>query len=480
MDPQCCPHCARVRPCQTPLHPPPIHLSTTTDVPLDSEIRTTRKSVHAGHARLSELDEKIFFLESSLATLRQERQAVEHHIQQHLAILSPIRRLPFDLLGEIFSWTLPHLYFHEDYFSSMDMSLSPWVLTHICRRWRNVSLSLSSLWSNISIRESDRHPALRLLLSAQLHRSGSYPLAISLAYCHEALEPLVCHSNRWHTISVTMHQRMVPLLNQTAGRLPLLRSVTHRGVQDVSHCTAFQTAPHLRHVYTSNSTLPAPYAQLVRLNRPAPQTFPEAAGLRLAHNLIELTLRSIRPLKDIGTVELPRLRRLRVHDGLVLDSLVLPVLEDICITGQLLPLASLVHRSHCSLRKLICLDSSPEISVLQHLSALTELHCEQVQFVGIITSLIVSPHDSSYRVLCPELRTVHLYCDYQGDGSGLAPLMESRQHSTLCPPLSLFLYDVKPRLLEIQSHLRQKGMDIQCSSGTSWSKHIASLLEPFP
>ncbi|KAJ7248468.1 hypothetical protein C8J57DRAFT_1358328 [Mycena rebaudengoi] len=480
MDPQCCPHCALVRPCQTPLHPPSIHLSTTTDAPLDSEIRATHESIGAGRARISEIDDKMDFLESSLATLRQQRQAVEHHIQQHLFILSPIRRLPFDLLGEIFSWTLP-----DGLFSSMDMSLSPWVLTRVSSRWRNVSVSLPSLWSNISIRESDRHPSLLLLLSAQLQRSGSYPLAISLEYGHnEALESLVCHSNRWHTISVTMHQRMIPLLNQTAGRLPLLRSVTHRGAQDISHFTAFQTAPHLRHVYTSNSTLPAPYAQLVRLNQPAPQTLPEAAGLRLAHNLIELTLRNTRPLEDIGTVELPRLRRLRVHDGLVLDSLVLPVLEDICITGQLLSLASLIRRSHCSLRKLICLDSSPEISVLQHLPALTELHCEQDDSVDIITPLIVPPHDSSYRLLCPELRTVHFRCHYQGDGSDLTPLMESRQHSTLCPPLSLVFhefYDVNPHMLEIQFRLRQKGMDIQWARGmSSWNEYTASLLEPFP
>ncbi|KAJ7248470.1 hypothetical protein C8J57DRAFT_1080196, partial [Mycena rebaudengoi] len=142
MDPQCCPHCVLVRPsCQTPLHPPPIHLSATTEVPLDSEVRATHESIHAGHTRLSELDEKIDFLESSLATLRQERQAVEHHIQQHLAILSPIRRIPFDLLGEIFSWTLP-----DGLFSSMDMSLSPWVLARVSSRWRNVSVSLPSLW----------------------------------------------------------------------------------------------------------------------------------------------------------------------------------------------------------------------------------------------------------------------------------------------------------------------------------------------
>ncbi|KAJ6454386.1 hypothetical protein C8R45DRAFT_1222854 [Mycena sanguinolenta] len=47
-------------------------------------------------------------------------------------MLSPLRRMPTETLGDIFSSTLPSTY---NVFSTDN---SPWVLTHVCGRWRAV------------------------------------------------------------------------------------------------------------------------------------------------------------------------------------------------------------------------------------------------------------------------------------------------------------------------------------------------------
>ncbi|KAJ7483482.1 hypothetical protein FB451DRAFT_991164, partial [Mycena latifolia] len=64
--------------------------------------------------------------------------------------LSPLRRMPPELLGEIFSWTLPSVQEALGRRRFQDKH-SPWVFTQVCHRWRAVALSTPSLWSQIVI-----------------------------------------------------------------------------------------------------------------------------------------------------------------------------------------------------------------------------------------------------------------------------------------------------------------------------------------
>ncbi|KAJ7294073.1 hypothetical protein C8J57DRAFT_1270722 [Mycena rebaudengoi] len=483
----CCPRCGHPEATRTPLPSPPAHLSTPNDVPQDSEIHAIRDRIDTGRARLSEIDQIIDHLQSLLVPLRRERQSVLENIEQHLAIISPIRSLPYDVLGEIFSWTLPQLIF-----CSIEPSQNPWAISRVCTRWRKLALSLPELWSYIRVDGHERFPLA--LLDLQLERSGRFPLSIAFfsgMNAMDAFKLLIEHSDRWRTVQLRLQSWMCPLLDlNVTGRLPLLRSlITTYSVpreQHMSSCKAFEIAPSLQHVIITSLRLdlPVPYAQLVRLRSVALPT----SSLRLAHNLRELTLFGHLTTHEPGPlIELPHLRVLQIHDGKFLEDLVLPALEDIYVFFQPLSLISLVHRSSCAVRKLIALYATPAetVELLEHIPTLAELICQDPTMSIVSRLALPSAPAPDYRLLGPALRSLHILCSFSADYSKIAQL-ESRHKSTLCPPLSLSFYDrnskfLPPRALDMQSSLRERGMDIEWFAGEdSWEHAVASFLEAYP
>ncbi|KAJ7140958.1 hypothetical protein C8R44DRAFT_866628 [Mycena epipterygia] len=89
---------------------------------------------------------------------------------------APVSKLPVELLGEIFSWTL------GDWGAMTDdpsrLVLEPLIISHVCGHWRSVSLSIPMLWATIWI---DRPKASHLsMVKLWLERSGNCPLSINL------------------------------------------------------------------------------------------------------------------------------------------------------------------------------------------------------------------------------------------------------------------------------------------------------------
>ncbi|KAJ7467779.1 hypothetical protein B0H11DRAFT_1664285, partial [Mycena galericulata] len=99
-------------------------------------------------ARLASLDDEISSLRAQLELLEKERASLFSYHMQNKGIVSPLRRMPPEVLGEIFSWTLPS---PVETWSCSRFDESPWVLTHICSRWRAISIALPSLWSQVII-----------------------------------------------------------------------------------------------------------------------------------------------------------------------------------------------------------------------------------------------------------------------------------------------------------------------------------------
>ncbi|KAJ7114029.1 hypothetical protein C8R44DRAFT_549326, partial [Mycena epipterygia] len=99
--------------------------------------------VSTSGSRLAYLETEISRLQERLKELEEERASLASYRAEH-AILSPLRRIPPEVLGEIFVWTLP-----DALNAGRDLKDSPWLLTHISRRWRETVLSTPSLWSFI-------------------------------------------------------------------------------------------------------------------------------------------------------------------------------------------------------------------------------------------------------------------------------------------------------------------------------------------
>ncbi|KAJ6601628.1 hypothetical protein B0H10DRAFT_1635884, partial [Mycena sp. CBHHK59/15] len=96
-----------------------------------NEILSNRKTA------LSELATEISELEWKLDALRSKHTEQVSEIARYTQVLSPVRRLPPEIIGEIFLYFTPKLWKPE----------LPWKLGHICRRWRMIALSLHQLWS---------------------------------------------------------------------------------------------------------------------------------------------------------------------------------------------------------------------------------------------------------------------------------------------------------------------------------------------
>ncbi|KAJ7766663.1 hypothetical protein B0H16DRAFT_1210759, partial [Mycena metata] len=100
-------------------------------------------------------------VESTLRALRRRRSALLREqivlcseMPQLRGIMSSIRRLPPEIIGEIFLYLTPVLlkgdYRNHRAYSKSDpppKTKIPWYLGQICRYWRSVALSLRSLWS---------------------------------------------------------------------------------------------------------------------------------------------------------------------------------------------------------------------------------------------------------------------------------------------------------------------------------------------
>ncbi|KAF5358950.1 hypothetical protein D9758_004742 [Tetrapyrgos nigripes] len=123
-------------------------------------------------------DEEIARVSAVLAELKEKRSVLQEHIQEQHGLLSPSRKVPMEVLTEIFAAVCGE-YGLEILFRGV---VFPHALTlsHVCSSWRNVTLSFTSLWSGIrldlgSIKRGLRHP-FRIVVRLYMLRSKQFGL----------------------------------------------------------------------------------------------------------------------------------------------------------------------------------------------------------------------------------------------------------------------------------------------------------------
>ncbi|KAK0460060.1 uncharacterized protein EV420DRAFT_1268166 [Desarmillaria tabescens] len=107
-------------------------------------------------------EQETTLLNAQIAQLETKRDALTQHAAMCRSALTPICRLPHDMLQEIFSW-------------ACDLGVdrewrAPWLLGQVCGSWRDVMMTSPFLWSTIATPLPDVHPSL---LSEALQRSGA-------------------------------------------------------------------------------------------------------------------------------------------------------------------------------------------------------------------------------------------------------------------------------------------------------------------
>ncbi|KAJ7058070.1 hypothetical protein C8F01DRAFT_305952 [Mycena amicta] len=127
------------------MEPSMDHLLCSNITPDADERLQAESAVHKKWLEISELDGVIQNLHSALWTLQSRREALVSELFQLQTALAPIRRLPPELLVEIFLYFQPCIPRSSD--DRWHRASPPWRLGLVCRSWRDIAVGLSQLWS---------------------------------------------------------------------------------------------------------------------------------------------------------------------------------------------------------------------------------------------------------------------------------------------------------------------------------------------
>ncbi|KAF5368999.1 hypothetical protein D9758_002843 [Tetrapyrgos nigripes] len=107
---------------------------------------------------------------------------IRSRIQVYSTYISPIRRIPIELLTEIFS-SLPNSCGLRVSFDDIDTPTLN--LSHVCSSWRAVTLSTPKYWSNLDINLENGRTAMQKIVDVYLRLSGNSPLQLRLSASSE-------------------------------------------------------------------------------------------------------------------------------------------------------------------------------------------------------------------------------------------------------------------------------------------------------
>ncbi|KAJ7777087.1 hypothetical protein B0H16DRAFT_1360738 [Mycena metata] len=502
-------------------------LLNSDEVPLDPELDMIASVVSETETHLARLDDVISKTNAHLACLEDEVASVRERMRQleeqraplhsyraqNQAVRSPLRRIPPEVLAEIFLWTLPtpQRAVERLRFSAME---SPWVLTHVSRRWRAVAISSPALWSLLPITCGTKNNSLYYPLSMiETHLARASKLKIHF-YGTEAdsqsqteiFRLLAAHADRWEELSLGLTSALVPLLDSLMGRLPHLRRTwiqwngRESQAEGVETIEIFESAPSLvafgaaKYHYIPY-LLPAKQLTSYQLDAPWGT---HRDILKLATGLIEARVNvpfaDDEPWPDPGPIiSMSCLRRLFVSHVEILQFLQFPVLKEIALDMGLdedvLPhLEPSLIRSACPLR-MLCFDGCPPadatLSVLQRFPSIKELAIivdtveDSGRLTRFMTSLTVSKTEET-TVVAPQLNRVSLGSEDKGyiDYDTFLGMVESRWRSAHCAlkGAALLIAAGGTPVRSDLGVLRKEGLDLVLAEGLDASNAIDYLL----
>ncbi|KAJ7175562.1 hypothetical protein C8R46DRAFT_1030599 [Mycena filopes] len=151
-----------------------------------SKVRIERSEVEFAIRALADVESAIRALNTARLAIIVDEQAKQAEIHLWRDILSPIRRIPPELIQEIFLLLTPSLdlWYLPDDPGPIPKVQIPWHLGHISRSWRHIAHSLGSLWSAFDITvASDIH-------FNEPHNSHRLPAAVARCLQRSAQAPI--------------------------------------------------------------------------------------------------------------------------------------------------------------------------------------------------------------------------------------------------------------------------------------------------
>lgn len=231
------------------------------------------------------------------------------------SLSSPIRRLPSELLSEIFLHCCPpHIYSY-----GYGRKTPQIILSQVCNSWRNVAICTPTLWASIAVTGPLNCPPNTVeLTKTWLSRSQGCPLSIlyldtwgELESTHELLQLVMRSSERWKNLDiVNVSVKALATLSEVMGRIPMLTELNLSADEDHAWhepITTFAIAPNLRRVSVNSSDiLVLPWSQLREFEARVDSVEDGLDVLRRSPNLEVYTLLAERTLRYYSLSEVTR------------------------------------------------------------------------------------------------------------------------------------------------------------------------------
>lgn len=164
-----------------PISPVPDILCTN-QTPSLSQTGAIKNSVSIALTGLSRVESNIAALQAVMDGLQQERGALQKFADEHTALitLTGIRRIPDEILSEIFIWCLPASW--TDGFAFCRYTRR--YISQVCQRWRMITFSLPRLWALLAMKLRAHKPRRLEARTAEtwLQRSGLCTLSLAIEF----------------------------------------------------------------------------------------------------------------------------------------------------------------------------------------------------------------------------------------------------------------------------------------------------------
>jgi hypothetical protein len=508
---------------------PPNTLNSNNAMELSNHTRSQYSKTTAGiETDISKLDDEMSRLQVVMGQLAAERQSLERSLEEHRSIVAPIRRIPLDVLSEIFVFCADSSGSNSNS-KCFDVTQAPLQLSFVCNKWRGLAISMSQLWSSISLQggrediyswgrsQTFSKRSIRTdMLSTWLLRSGSSPLTLSINPLWLERDPLtsciailIPHSHRWRDVKFTLDEEHWEMLSDVKGHLPQLEKIDVDVLRDPSDVfdiplDIFEVAPKL-HTITMKYNLDSsdwlvPWGQLKCLHFNLHFSLILPWILESCPNLARCTIDvydlddALDDLDHSSLESLHLLLHIKAHLDVLFNSLTLRALHDLDIARPLgadstltLPqnaVASMLDRSSCNLQRLrlfcVGFTSDELVTILQAQPSLVELVIHEPtspivskQLLERMTHHISQSVSTGSPLVVPNLKRLELFARFAFGNQAILDLIQSRWRCGLSQVASLesvklgFTRTVSSQTIAQMSLWRKEGLnlEVQTSGG---------------
>ncbi|SJL11131.1 uncharacterized protein ARMOST_14534 [Armillaria ostoyae] len=260
-------------------HPPDV-TSLLHDNVAPSPLQTTqlKASLEGLKNPLVEIDSDLDLLRDAVRSLGADRLRLQSLKNDYETTLSPIRRIPSEIMMEILRRSWKDNEFRGMYsgrrlagFNVFTVREGPWHLGQVCSSWRNVIKTLCpELWASMTIATPLLYqPKARFradtveMLRVVLERSRNHPLDFHFSYygpvphseaeegasqlMKQCFDIMIAHSRRWRAVEMTIHPSYLPRLALVRGKIDFLRDMYIDCIHNPpsGDIRAFEIAPKL-------------------------------------------------------------------------------------------------------------------------------------------------------------------------------------------------------------------------------------------